>query len=146
MGTQKNRLHETVVLRTQNECSNRLMRKYSQFTLNYIYLEDNCIQNFYLGRYIVGYTVGNLVLRRRVISERISDDIPPQMKILNMVIPILMHYQHFPFIKAVKMYFFAPIRPATPAAYIHLSTNEKRRYVMTSGFRQYIAGYTVANL
>ena len=29
-----------------------------------IHLGDNCIQNFYLGRYIVGYTVGNLVLRR----------------------------------------------------------------------------------
>ena len=28
-------------------------------------LGDNCIQNFYLGRYIVGYAVGNLVLRRR---------------------------------------------------------------------------------
>ena len=31
-----------------------------------IHLGDNCIQNFHLGRYIVGYTVGNLVLRRRV--------------------------------------------------------------------------------
>ena len=29
------------------------------------YLGDNCIQYFHLGRYIVGYTVGNLVLRRR---------------------------------------------------------------------------------
>ena len=29
-------------------------------------LGDNCIQNFHLGRYMVGYTVGNLVLRRRV--------------------------------------------------------------------------------
>ena len=29
------------------------------------YLGDNCIQNFHLGRYIVGYTVGNLVLWRR---------------------------------------------------------------------------------
>ena len=29
-------------------------------------LGDNCIQNFHLRRYIVGYTVGNLVLRRRV--------------------------------------------------------------------------------
>ena len=29
-------------------------------------LGDNCIQNFQLGRYIVGYTVGNFVLRRRV--------------------------------------------------------------------------------
>ena len=28
-------------------------------------LGDNCIQNFHLGRYIVGYTVVNLVLRRR---------------------------------------------------------------------------------
>ena len=26
------------------------------------YLGDNCIQNFHLGRYIVGITVGNLVL------------------------------------------------------------------------------------
>ena len=30
-----------------------------------LYLGDNCIQNFHLERYIVGYTVGNLVLRRR---------------------------------------------------------------------------------
>ena len=30
------------------------------------YLGDNCIQNFHLGRYIVGYTVRNLVLRRRL--------------------------------------------------------------------------------
>ena len=30
------------------------------------HLGDNCIQNFHLGRYIVGYTVGNLVLRRHV--------------------------------------------------------------------------------
>ena len=63
-----------------------------------IKLGDNCIQNFHLGRYIVGYTVRNLVLRRclsRAVKRdfrRISDDIPPQMKILNMVIPILMHY------------------------------------------------------
>ena len=31
-----------------------------------IELGDNCIQNFNLGRYIVGYSVGNFVLRRRV--------------------------------------------------------------------------------
>ena len=30
-----------------------------------------------------------------MISERISDDIPPQMKILNMVIPILVHICSF---------------------------------------------------
>ena len=28
------------------------------------YLKDNCIQNCHLGRYIVGYTVGNKVLWR----------------------------------------------------------------------------------
>ena len=33
--------------------------------LRSIYLGDNCIQNFHLGRYIVEYTVANLVLRRR---------------------------------------------------------------------------------
>ena len=31
-----------------------------------VYLGDTCIQKFYLGRYIVGYMVGNFVLRRRV--------------------------------------------------------------------------------
>ena len=30
------------------------------------YLGDDCIQNCHLGRYIVGYTVGTLVLRGRV--------------------------------------------------------------------------------
>ena len=41
--------------------------------------------------------MGNLVLAetKNLISERISDDIPPPMKILNMVIPILMHFCSF---------------------------------------------------
>ena len=43
-----------------------------------------------------------------MISERISDDIPHQMKILNIVIPNLMHYKHFPFNKTVKMHYVAP--------------------------------------
>ena len=71
------------------------------------------------------------------------------MKNLNMVIPILMYYKHFSFNRTAKMYFVAHIRPAAAsllAAYIHLSTNEKQRYVMTSGLPQYTAGYTVANL
>ena len=49
------------------------------------------------------------------------------MKILNMIIPILMHYQHFPFKKTVKMYFVALIRPAATACQLHiiqLLTNE----------------------
>ena len=63
----------------------------------------------------MGYTVGNLVLRRRVsralnlISKRISDDIPPQMKVLNMIISILMQYYYFSFKKTVKMYDNVPM-------------------------------------
>ena len=38
---------------------------YDLFDKVLCYLGDNCIQNFRLGRYIVGYTVLNLVLRRR---------------------------------------------------------------------------------
>ena len=41
-----------------------------------------------------------------MISESISEDIPPQMKILNMVIPI--PYQHFSCKKTVKMFYLAP--------------------------------------
>ena len=52
------------------------------------HLGDNFIQNFHLGRYIVGYMVSDLVFN--MISEPISQDIPHQMKILNMAIPILM--------------------------------------------------------
>ena len=33
--------------------------------LGHTHLGDNCIQKYHLGRYIVGYTVGNLVLRRQ---------------------------------------------------------------------------------
>ena len=68
----------------------------------YIYLGDNYIQNFHLGRYIVSFMVGNFVLRHRHISGVVNcnsdyktNDTPPQMKILNMVIPILMHFLIF---------------------------------------------------
>ena len=51
-----------------------------------------------------------------MISERISDDIAPQMKILNFGYPHSNAPITFPLQKPVKMYFVAPIRPATPAA------------------------------
>ena len=69
--------------------------------LNRVLLGDNCTQIFHLGRYIVGYMVGNFVLRPRFSGavkhdfDRIYDDIPPQMKNLNMVIPILMYFLTF---------------------------------------------------
>ena len=38
MGTQKNRLIELVLLRTQNKCLNRMIRKYAQFyAYNFVY-------------------------------------------------------------------------------------------------------------
>ena len=42
-------------------------------------LGDNCIQNFHLRRYIVGYTVGNLVLRQRV-SGAVKRDFRPHIQ------------------------------------------------------------------
>ena len=64
-------------------------------------LGDSCIQNLHLGSYIIGYMVRNFVLQRHVsgavnvISDHITDDIPPQMNILNMVSPIIMHFLTF---------------------------------------------------
>ena len=40
----------------------------------------------------VGFYGDALAEQKNIISERISDDIPPQMKFLNIVIPILMHF------------------------------------------------------
>ena len=60
-----------------------------------------------------------------MISERISDDIPPQMKILNMVISILMHYLHF-FKKTVKMYYVAP---TSSCCQLHKTTHQQ--YIFT---------------
>ena len=113
---------------------------------------DNCIQNFHLGIYIVRYTVGNLVLRRCV-SGAVKRDFRTYIRRYTSPNENFEYgYPHsnahltFSLLKDSENVLFAPIRPATLAAYIHLSTNEKRRYVMTSGFQQYIAGYTVANL
>ena len=50
---------------------------------------DNQIQNLHLGGHIIQYTFANHVLRLywriafKIISDCISDDLPPQMKILN---------------------------------------------------------------
>ena len=58
---------------------------------------DYCYQNFLLGRYIVRYTVGNLVLQQcesRTVKHYFRSYIrqyTSPMKSLDMVIPILMH-------------------------------------------------------
>ena len=85
-------------------------------------LGDNCIQSFHLGRYIVGYTVGNLVLLRRV-SGAVKRDF--RTYILRYTSPnenFEYGYPHsnalltFSLQKDSEMYFVAPKRPATPAA------------------------------
>ena len=64
------------------------------------HLGDICIQNIHLGRYyrrLYGrkFRFTAMRQRRNVISDHITDYIPPQMKILHMVIPILMHFLTF---------------------------------------------------
>ena len=76
-----------------------------------------------------------------MISDRIYDDIPPQMKLLNMVIPILMyfltltHRKHFILCKTL----------ASSATKNHYVDQSLATLLQTSGFQRYIAGYTVAN-
>ena len=50
-------------------------------------LGDNCIQNFHLGRYIIGYMVGNLARDFRTYIRRYTS----LNENFDMVIPILMH-------------------------------------------------------
>ena len=50
-----------------------------------------------------------------MISYHISDDIPPQMKVLNMVIPLLMHFGSFILILTVK----SCVKPLTKRDVIH---------------------------
>ena len=122
-------------------------------------LWDNYIQNFHLGRYIVGYTVGNLVLRRGV-SGAVKRDFRTYIRWYTSPNE---NYEYgypnsntlltFYLQKDSKNFFGSPVRPADASCIKPLAScifslvnHEKRRYIMTSGSRQYIAGYTVANL
>ena len=69
-----------------------------------------------------------------MISDRIYDDIPPQMKNLNMVIPILMYFLTF---THRKHFILCNVS--------HYVDQSLATLLLTSGFRRYIAGYTVAN-
>ena len=80
------------------------------------YLGDHCIQNFNLGRYIVEYTVGNLVLWRRV-SRAVKHDF--------------------------RTYIPRYTSPNENFEYGYPHSNAHLNfYIMTSSFKQYIAGYT----
>ena len=122
-------------------------------------LGDNCIQNFHFGRYIVRYTFGSHVLPLRL---RVAVKLNFRPYIQRYTSPsenFEFSYLHsnalltFSLQKDSENVLFCAYMSSDsscinrlPAAYIHLSTNEKRRYVMTSSFRQYIAEYTVTNL
>ena len=77
------------------------------------YLEDNCTQKFHMGRYIVGYTVGNFVKRdfrtyiRRYTSpnENLEYGYPHSNALLT-----------FSLIKTVEMYFLRLYAQRLPAA------------------------------
>ena len=67
-------------------------------------LGDNCNQNFHLGSFIVRYTVGNLVLRRRYTSQNENFEYGyPHSNAL---------FTFFSFKMTARMYFVAPVRPA----------------------------------
>ena len=74
-----------------------------------------------------------------MISDCIYDDILPQMKILNMVIHILMYFLNF-----TKTLYF--VQNASCVSEVnHYVDKSLATLLLTSGFRRYIAGYTVTN-
>ena len=81
-----------------------------------IKLGDNCIRNFYLGRYIVGYTVGNLVLRRGS-SGAVKHDF--QMYIRQYTYPNRIFEYGYPNYNAIQQFCLKvePCKPHRPACH-----------------------------
>ena len=75
-----------------------------------------------------------------MISELLYDDILPQIKILNMVIPILMYFLTF---TSKTLYFVQNVSFISDMN--HYVDQLLTTLLMMSGFQRYIAGYTVAN-
>ena len=75
-----------------------------------------------------------------MISDRISDDIPPQMKNLNIVIPILMYFLAINIEKCIV--FLRNVSVTSDEK--HDVNQSQATLLMTLGFRRYIAEYTVA--
>ena len=112
-----------------------------------IHLGDNCIQIFHLGRYILGYTVGNFVLRRRV-SGAVKHDFRPYIR--RYISPnekFEYGYPHssvlFNFYTSKTLYFVHNVSFVSDVN--HYVDQSLATLLLTSGFRRYIAGYTVAN-
>ena len=104
-------------------------------------LGDNCIQSFHLGRYIVRYTVGNLVLWRRV-----SGDVKRDFR--TYIRRYTSQNENFEYVyphsnAPLQFYLnFERYRPHKAACHLTKCDviNDVNPY-----FQQYIAGYTVAN-
>ena len=117
-----------------------------------LYLGDNCFQSFHLGRYIVGYRVRNLVLRRRV-SGAVKRDFRTYIRRYTSPNKIFEYgYPHsnalltfFLQTKTVKLFYFAPMSSGCQlhkaALQLHIFTGQPMKSDVT-----YITGYTVANL
>ena len=111
------------------------------------YLGDNCIQIFHLGRYIVGYTVGNFVLRRRV-SGAVKHDFQPYIRRYTSPNEKIEYgYPHsnviFNFYTSETLYFVQNVSFVSDVN--HYIDQSLATLLLTSDFRRYITGYTVAN-
>ena len=110
-------------------------------------LGDNYIQFFHLGRYIVGYTVGNFVSRRRV-SGAIKHDFRPYIRWYTSPNEKFEYgYPHsnvlFIFYTSQTLYFVQNVSFVSDVN--HDVDQSLATLLLTSAFRRYIAGYTVAN-
>ena len=110
-------------------------------------LGDNCIQIFHLGRYIVGYTVGNFFTRRRV-SGAVKHDFRPYIRQYTSPNKKFEYgYPHsnalFNFYTSKTLYFVQNVRFFSDVN--HYIDQSLAMLLLTSGFRRYITGYTVAN-
>ena len=105
-----------------------------------VHLGDNHIQNFHLGRYIVGYTVGNLVLRRRA-SGAVKRDFRTYLR--RYVSPNENFEYGYPHSNALLQSELKLKRCKPHKAARHPTKCDVINDVKP--FPQYIAGYTVAN-
>ena len=105
-------------------------------------LGDNRIQIFHLGRYIVRYTVGNFV------CVAVKHDFRPYIRRYtspneNFEYGYPHSNVHFNFYTSKTFYFVQNVRFVSDLN--HYVDQSLATLLLTSGFRRYIAGYTVTN-
>ena len=103
-------------------------------------LGDNCIQNFHLPGIIVGYTVGNLVLRRRA-SGAVKREFRTYIR--RYTSPNEKFEYGYPHSNALLQ--FRPQFELGSRIKPHVIQRDVTLLMTSNYFRQYIAGYTVAN-